>query len=198
MEEDLELLQSMYVNDKELYVGNFNNIKRLHFFLSELVSNITDKIALVISIMVKYQIVNDVKLVSENNQTILVITEKMLGLQFSDSLPSKILEHTINNMPSLLSKFNKLCSSLRDGNEKEGECLELLRIVYDLDHIRNLKKYQKCLTKFAKQTGCCCLLFCDKNCIRLVVEGQDAREFVRLHRTSLVDVDSNGKFLMST
>ena len=81
MEEDLELLQSMYVNDKELYVGNFNNIKRLHFFLSELVSNITDKIALVISIIVKYQIVNDVKLVSENNRTILVITEKMLGLQ---------------------------------------------------------------------------------------------------------------------
>ena len=192
MEEDLELLQSMYIEDKEFYIERFSNVQRLYFVLSELIPHFTDEINLIISIILDNQIINEVKLVTQNNQTILIISKDLLGIELCNILPSKVLEFVIENISSLTPKFKlDLCSNDSYGNDESSRHLELRRVVYSLDHIRNLKKYQKCLIKIAKQSGCSCLLFYGRRIV-VIVEGNRAKEFVRLHKSSVVDLDSNG------
>ena len=189
MEEDIELLQSMYVEGEELTVEHYTNTTRLTFFLSKLFFH-DHNLCLIVDVIPNHAIVNDVKLKSKT-ETISLDSE-ILGISLSDSVPSEILAIVSENIEDLKKRFSKnTCESLNKSESDE----ELWRTVYKLDHMRNESKYRKCLTKFAKQTGCYCLLYFTKHVIRIVVEGEKGAvsEFIKLNKTVSVDVDSSGR-----
>jgi hypothetical protein len=190
MDEDIELLRSMYVEGKELTMNHHINITTITFFLSNLIS-IDEDMCLVIDILSDHVLVGDVKLRYGNKSVSL--NSDLLGIDFTDSVPSEILTHVIDNISVLKGSVQSISQSEEMSNLKSAS--ELWRIVYTLDHMRNENKYRKCLAKFAKQTDCYCMLYYGKQGIKIIVEGErtSVKEFVKLNKTSTVDVDSTGR-----
>ena len=189
MEEDIELLQSMYVEGEELTVEHYINTTRLTFFLSKLISH-DHNLCLIVDVIPSHAVVNDVKLKSQTET--FSLNSEVLGISLSDSVPSEILAIVTENIEDLKMRFSK--KTCENAHKSQSDVV-LWRTVYKLDHMRNENKYRKCLTKFAKQTGCYCLLYSTKHVIRIVVEGEKGavNEFIKLNKTVSVDVDSSGR-----
>ena len=193
MEEDLELLRSMYVEGKEVTIAHHSNITKITFDLSTLISTCTDNdLTLVVNILKDHMVVNEVKFKYGSKSASL--NSDLLGFELSDCLPSDILSHVTDNIEELKETLLKFHGEEIANLNSESSNSELRRTIYKLDHMRNENKYKKCLVKFAKQTGCCCLLYSAKQDVRIIVEGERAavREFVKLNKTTTVDVDSSG------
>lgn len=188
MEEDLELLRSMYLEGTELTIEHLANKTRLTFNVSLLEQRADENFRLVIDVVSGHDIVSDVKLKSSDNRTLSLDSES-LGIRVSEAMPSVILEKVMNDISNLRN-----CLTHQNESQNPVINLDLRRIIYKLDHMRNENRYKKNLQKFAKQTGCFCLLYNTKQGIRVVLEGEkDAtREFLKLNKTSTVDVDSTG------
>ena len=190
MEEDIELLRSMYIEGKELTINEQSHITRITFYLSNLMSTQQEE-ALYLIILSNHGVVSDVKLKSGDKSASL-LNSHLPGISLSDAVPSDILNKVSENIETMKEILFKNYPEQVPNVDSE---LNLRRIIYKLDHMRNENKYKKCLAKFAKQTGCNCLLYSGKDGIRIVVEGEHSstKEFVKLNKTSSVDVDSAGE-----
>ena len=193
MEEDIELLRSMYIEGKELTINEQSHITRITFRLSNLMSTQQEEeeLYLIIDILSNHGVVSDVKFKSGDKSASLLNSD-LPGISLSDAVPSDILNKVSENIETMKEILFKNHPEQIPNIDLE---LNLRRIIYKLDHMRNENKYKKCLAKFAKQTGCNCLLYSGKHGIRIVVEGEhtSTKEFVKLNKTSSVDVDSAGE-----
>ncbi|KAL5266854.1 hypothetical protein ACHWQZ_G004035 [Mnemiopsis leidyi] len=180
MEEDIELLRSMYVEGEELAVEHYTHITRLTFHLSKLISP-DHNFCLIVDIIPGHVTISDVKLKSRTGTVSL--ESDVLGISLSDSFPSEILARVTDNIGDLEKILSSSCTT--ESPSKSQSDIVLWRTVYKLDHMRNENKYRKCLAKFAKQTRCHCLLYSSKHVIRIVVEGEKeaVSEFVKLNKT---------------
>ena len=194
MEEDIELLRSMYIEGKELTISEQSHITRITFCLSNLISSQQEEeLYLIIDILSDHGVVSDVKLKSGDKSASL-INSHLPGISLSDAVPSDILNQVSENIETMKEILFKNHPEKLPNANVDLE-IHVRRIIYKLDHMRNENKYKKCLAKFAKQTGCNCLLYSGKDGIRIVVEGEHSstKEFVKLNKTSSVDVDSAGE-----
>ncbi|XP_063686184.1 RWD domain-containing protein 3-like [Bolinopsis microptera] len=192
MEEDIELLRSMYIEGKELTINHQSHITRITFCLSNLISiQQEEELYLIIDILSDHEVVSDVKLKSGDKSASLLNSD-LPDINLSDTVPSDILTQVSENIETMKEIMFK---NYPEQTSNVDSDLNLRRIIYKLDHMRNENKYKKCLAKFAKQTGCNCLLYSGKHGIRIVVEGEhsSAKEFVKLNKTTSVDVDSTGR-----
>ena len=187
MEEDLEVLQAMYLNGEEISVYHYPQITRVTLNIQQ-IRRLDKELMLITDIVSGKGTICDIRL-KRGNESVDVALEKLA------SDPATLLVSTVlDSVQERLAEFSGYFLG-QQCSEEAGD-VELCRLVYDLDHIRNAGKYHKSLAKFAKQTCCCCLLYQGKGLIRVIVEGskEQVRGFLKLHKTSTVDVDSNGMY----
>ena len=179
MEEDLELLRSMYIEGREIEIQEHPFQTRITFQLTPFLQNPTSPLTIVIC----EACVTSVKIGS---------LDINIG---SLLLPCEIVEWVLENHEELIVAPIAIVES----NETTDGSYHA--VVYSLDHIRNSKGYFKALTRFARESLCKCGVLVAREGtsggIRMVVVGPSGdkeapKDFLMRHRTVNVDVDSKG------
>ena len=189
---ELELLQSMYIEGKEysiVYEGANSVI--ITFDLGALFNknegdNMSGKDCF-LEVSLKPESISNVRLYSAHSArdvSDLFINQSLISIL--DDIQSKI-EHFV----SLVTLNVKGHSS--EYSEKSTKP-ELYRIIYSLDHIRNMAKYTKWMKNASSECKCSCVLYNVHRSIRVIVEGdiKDVKHFVSCNKSQNVDVDSRG------
>ena len=181
MEEDIELLRSMYIEGREIEIHDHPFQTRITLQLAPFLQTSTSTSPL--TLVICEGCVTSVKIGCQD-----INVGSLL-------LPCQIVEWVLEHLEELLVEPIIESNEASDGYHHA--------VVYSLDHIRNRKGYFKYLARFARESGCKCGVLVGgtregtSGGIRMVVVGpcgdkEAPKDFMMRHRTVKVDVDSKG------